>query len=143
MSPDPRSGLRISDAEREAAVQALGEHFAAGRLTREEYDERSDRAYAARTAAEVVPLFTDLPAPHPYAPSVPRAARPTPSAPGSWAPPGWPANRAPVRRGPRVPLLPLLFIVIGLAMLLKAPFLVFLVLGVVWFAKSRSRRRGC
>lgn len=135
MSSDPRSGLRISDAEREAAVSALGEHFAAGRLTREEYDERSDRAYAARTAAEVAPLFTDLPAPHPYAQSAPRAARPAPG------PTGWPAYRAPVRRGPRVPLLPLLFIVIGLAVLLKAPFLVFLVLGVVWFAKSR--RRGC
>ena len=32
------------------------------------------------------------------------------------------------------------FIVLALA-LLKAPFLVLLVLGVVWFAKSR--RRGC
>jgi uncharacterized protein DUF1707 len=141
MSSDPKSGLRISDAEREAAVSALGEHFAAGRLTREEYDERSERAYAARTAAEVAPLFTDLPAPHPYAQSAPRAARPAPSPTGSWPSAGWPAYRAPVRRGPRVPLLPLLFIVIGLAVLLKAPFLVFLVLGVVWFAKSR--RRGC
>ena len=136
MSPDPRPGLRLSDAEREAAVSALGEHYAAGRLTREEYDERSDRAYAARTAAEVVPLFTDLPAPHPYAPATPRTARP---ATGPAVP--WPAYRAPVRRGPRLPLLPLLFVVIGLAMLLKAPFLVFLVLGVLWFA--RSRRRGC
>jgi hypothetical protein len=136
MSPDPRPGLRISDAEREAAVSALGEHYAAGRLTREEYDERSDRAYAARTAAEVLPLFTDLPAPHPYAQATPRAARPMPAPAVSW-----PVYRAPVRRGPRLPLLPLLFIVIGLAMLLKAPFLVFLVLGVLWFA--RSRRRGC
>lgn len=136
MSPDPRPGIRISDAEREAAVSALGEHYAAGRLTREEYDERSDRAYAARTAAEVVPLFTDLPAPHPYAPATPRTARPAQVGSASW-----PAYRAPVRRGPRLPLLPLLFVVIGLAMLLKAPFLVFLVLGVLWFA--RSRRRGC
>ena len=141
MSSDPRSGLRISDAEREAAVNALGEHFAAGRLTREEYDERSERAYAARTAAEVAPLFTDLPAPHPYARATPRATRPAPSPSGSRPSAGWPAYRAPVRRGPRVPLLPVLFIVIGLAILLKAPFLVFLVLGVVWFAKSR--RRGC
>ena len=139
MSQDPRPGLRISDAEREAAVNALGEHFAAGRLTREEYDERSERAYAARTAAEVAPLFTDLPAPHPYAQATPRATRPARPATGPTGP--WPVPRAPVRRGPRVPLLPVLFIVIGLAMLLKAPFLVFLVLGVLWFAKSR--RRGC
>ena len=34
--------LRIGDAEREAAVTALGEHYAAGRLTKEEYDERAD-----------------------------------------------------------------------------------------------------
>lgn len=136
MSSDPRPGLRISDAEREAAVSALGEHYAAGRLTREEYDERSGRAYAARTAAEVVPLFTDLPAPHPYAQATPRTARPAPVSSASW-----PSYRAPGRRGPRLPLLPLLFVVIGLAMLLKAPFLVFLVLGVLWFA--RSRRRGC
>jgi len=131
----PWPGLRISDAERDAAVSALGEHFAAGRLSREEYDERADRALKARTAAEVSPLFTDLPAPHPYAPA-PRVTRPATSATGTW-----PAYRAPVRRGTRLPLVPLLFILIGLAVLLRAPFLVFLVLGVVWFA--RSRRRGC
>jgi hypothetical protein len=136
MNAAPWPGLRISDAEREAAVSALGEHYAAGRLTREEYDERADRALKARTAAEVAPLFTDLPAPHPYARPAPRTARPVPGPSVSW-----PAYRAPVRRGPRLPWVPLLFIVIGLAVLLKAPFLVFLVLGVVWFAKSR--RRGC
>ena len=43
--------LRIGDAEREAAVTALGEHYAAGRLTKEEYDERAERAWAARTAS--------------------------------------------------------------------------------------------
>jgi hypothetical protein len=131
----PWPGLRISDAEREAAVSALGEHFAAGRLTREEYDERADRAVKARTAAEVSPLFTDLPAPHPYA-AAPRATPPAPRPTGSW-----PAYRPPVRRGTRLPIVPLQFIVVGLAVLLKAPFLVFLVLGIVWFAKSR--RRGC
>jgi hypothetical protein len=141
MSPDPRPGLRISDAEREAAVSALGEHYAAGRLTREEYDERSDRAYAARTAAEVLPLFTDLPAPHPYAPATPRAGRPATGPPVPWSVLRAQAPGTPARRGTRLPLLPLLLVVIGLAMLLKAPFLVFLVLGVLWFV--RSRRRGC
>ena len=34
--------LRIGDDDREAAVTALGEHYAAGRLTKEEYDERAD-----------------------------------------------------------------------------------------------------
>jgi hypothetical protein len=136
MNAAPWPGMRIGDSEREAAVSALGEHYASGRLTREEYDERADRALKARTAAEVAPLFTDLPAPHPYAPATPRVARPAPSTSTPW-----PAYRAPVRRGPRLPLLPLILVVVGLAMLLKAPFLVFLVLGVLWFA--RSRRRGC
>jgi Flp pilus assembly protein TadB len=53
--------MRIGDAEREAAITALGEHFAAGRLTKEEFDERSAKAYAARTNADLRPLFVDLP----------------------------------------------------------------------------------
>ena len=53
--------LRIGDAEREAAVAALGEHYAAGRLTKEEYDERSSQAWTARTGSELWPLFADLP----------------------------------------------------------------------------------
>jgi hypothetical protein len=62
---DPRAGaLRIGDAEREEACRALGEHFAAGRLTRAEFDERTTTAWAARTRAELGPLFADLPAPH-------------------------------------------------------------------------------
>jgi hypothetical protein len=53
--------LRIGDAEREAAVTALGEHYAAGRLTKEEFDERSSRAWEARTSSAMWPLFADLP----------------------------------------------------------------------------------
>jgi uncharacterized protein DUF1707 len=53
--------LRIGDAEREAAVAALGEHYAAGRLTKDEYDERSARAWEARTSSALWPLFADLP----------------------------------------------------------------------------------
>lgn len=53
--------LRIGDAERDAAVAALGEHYAVGRLTREEFDERAERASAARFDADLAPLFADLP----------------------------------------------------------------------------------
>jgi hypothetical protein len=55
------AGLRIGDAEREQAVQSLGEHLRAGRLTVTEYDERLEQAFAARTDAELTPLFADLP----------------------------------------------------------------------------------
>ena len=63
--------LRIGDADREAAVRALGEHYAAGRLTKEEFDERADPAWAAKTGSALQPLFADLPraqASHPRRP---------------------------------------------------------------------------
>jgi hypothetical protein len=61
-SPEPHL-LRIGNAEREQAVQALGEHFAQGRLTPEEFDERMTAAYDARTASDLDRLFLDLPRP--------------------------------------------------------------------------------
>lgn len=54
--------LRASDADRDRAVQALNAHFAAGRLTAEEHEERTTTAYAARTLGELTPLLADLPA---------------------------------------------------------------------------------
>ena len=53
--------LRIGDEERDAAVASLGDHFAAGRLNRDELDERIDHAMKARFDADLVPLFADLP----------------------------------------------------------------------------------
>jgi len=55
--------VRIGTAEREAAASALSEHFAAGRLDQDELEERLDRAYAAKTGADLEPLFQDLPRP--------------------------------------------------------------------------------
>ena len=59
----PRADLRLSDAERDQAVAELGEHFQAGRLTQEEFDDRSGRALQARTGRDLTGLFTDLPRP--------------------------------------------------------------------------------
>jgi hypothetical protein len=53
--------LRVSDAERERAAQSLREHFAAGRLSEEELDERVQAAYRARTVTELASLLDDLP----------------------------------------------------------------------------------
>lgn len=53
--------MRIGDAEREAALSELQDHMAAGRLTPAEYNERMDKAFAARTAADLDALFVDLP----------------------------------------------------------------------------------
>ena len=54
--------LRASDADRDRTVAALRHHAAAGRLTLDELDERSERAYSATTLAELADLHADLPA---------------------------------------------------------------------------------
>jgi hypothetical protein len=53
--------LRASDADREAAVDALRRHALAGRLTVDELDERLERAYAAKMLSELAELQADLP----------------------------------------------------------------------------------
>jgi hypothetical protein len=57
--------MRISDTEREQAIQMLGEHMSVGRLDVEEYGERTAKATAAKTRGELSDLFTDLPQPRP------------------------------------------------------------------------------
>lgn len=64
------SEVRLSSAERESAVAALGEHYAEGRLDKDEYDERSDAAWSAKTPSDLHPLFHDLPGGSPLAPVV-------------------------------------------------------------------------
>jgi hypothetical protein len=67
---DERPPIRIGTAERTAAMKALDEHLAAGRLQIEEYGERSALAVNATTVPELAALFEDLPAPHPQLPGV-------------------------------------------------------------------------
>lgn len=52
---------RVGDAERGAAISALAAHRDAGRLTSQEYEDRSVRAGQARTSADLEMLFDDLP----------------------------------------------------------------------------------
>ena len=70
--------VRIGDAERDEALDKLGDHFAAGRLTREELDERTERAIGARFDRDLEAIFRDLPVPVPVPVSkvVVRRARP-------------------------------------------------------------------
>ena len=57
----PRPDLRIGDADREATVAALGEHFARGRLTLEELTARLDVALTATRQSEIAQTTRDLP----------------------------------------------------------------------------------
>ena len=73
--------MRASDADRDAVVSDLSEHFQAGRLTAAELDERTGRALTARTWGELTELASDLPALRAAAPSAtPAADRPQPPA---------------------------------------------------------------
>ncbi len=53
--------VRIGDADREAVAAQLREHYADGRLTLEELDERLDQAFAAKTKADLNTVLRDLP----------------------------------------------------------------------------------
>ena len=59
MAADPR--IRASDEDRDRTVSLLREHHAAGRLTAEEFNERIDKAYEAKTVGELDELMADLP----------------------------------------------------------------------------------
>ncbi len=111
---------RIGDVEREAATTRLGDHYAAGRLDHEEYDERLDAVWSARTRADLDQLFWDLPQTPP--PVV--AARPAPA----------------VRRGmsPFVPML-VIAVLVAVAALEAAPLV--LVIAAVWMLFLRPRRQ--
>lgn len=60
--------MRASDAERERVAEALREALAEGRLDMEEFEERLEAAYKARTHAQLEPLVRDLPVPGSAAP---------------------------------------------------------------------------
>jgi hypothetical protein len=73
--------MRASDAERDAVTARLRDHYAEGRLTQDELDERVSAALHARTFGDLRALTTDLPGPAPVPPRT--AARP------SWGGPPW------------------------------------------------------
>jgi hypothetical protein len=62
-SQHPGPVVRASDPEREQTVALLQRHFADGRLTPDELEERAGAAYAAQTRAQLSDLTADLPAP--------------------------------------------------------------------------------
>lgn len=70
---DPR--LRIGNSERDHATAELARHYTEGRLDHEEYTERLDAVWTARTHADLRALFADLPRPLVTLPSAPVPAR--------------------------------------------------------------------
>jgi hypothetical protein len=75
--------VRVSSAERDEVASALARHYADGRLTLGEYEERVATALEARTGADLDAVLTDLPAsPRPSARAAARPSRPGPSPSG-------------------------------------------------------------
>jgi hypothetical protein len=70
--------MRAGHAEREAVAAELREHYASGRLTLDELNERLDKTFAAKTRGDLNDLMRDLPAGH-FA----QAGGPS-AAPGGW-----------------------------------------------------------
>jgi hypothetical protein len=115
-TPDPR--MRIGDSDRERAMADLAMHYADGRLDHEEYDERLDAIWTARTRADLAVLFSDLPRPQ-----APR-------------PPARPVQQARGRRF-RVPVFPVLALLIVLSVITNAP-LWLLIFPLMFFAGRRG-----
>lgn len=72
--PEPEQGpeqIRASNAEREALITRLNEACSEGRLTLDEFSERVEQAWTARTRGELEQLAGDLPAPSPAAMAAP------------------------------------------------------------------------
>jgi Domain of unknown function (DUF1707) len=57
----PPGDLRVSDADRDRALAELSDAFRVGRITADEFDQRSGQALAARTGNELTALLADLP----------------------------------------------------------------------------------
>jgi len=119
---DPRT--RIADSDRERAMVDLAGHYADGRLDHEEYDERLDAIWTARTRADLAVLFSDLPRPQATYP--PAQARPRARFDGP---------------GRRYPLLPVIAVLVLLSMLTEAPF--WLLIFPLMFFRSRRGPMGC
>jgi hypothetical protein len=126
------SDIRVSDTEREDALNKLGEHMSAGRLDLEEYGERTAKVATAKTRGELLGLFGDLPEPKPiFGHAVPAA-------------PAEPVPRPSRSIGQRVA--PVLVPVVGIAAIVvliavvKLPF--FFLFPVLFFAFGSSWWRG-
>jgi uncharacterized membrane protein len=120
-------GLRIGDADRERAQARLADHYAAGRLGKDEYDERLDQIWAARTRSELMPVFRDLPGPGGPDPRRAPGAYSTPTSRARFA-------SAPARSWTRRLPGPLLVLLVALGVVAVLANLPLILVGLgVWF----------
>jgi uncharacterized protein DUF1707 len=130
--------IRVSDADRDHVTAQLRDHFAAGRITPGELDERLSAALNAKTFGDLRRIMADLPGP---------VAAPLGTAsPSLRAAPAWAVRRRP-------PFLPLILIALLVTLLIPGTgwllaafvnvillfWLMTFVVGAVAFGRSRRR----
>ena len=71
--------IRASDHDRDAVVATLRDAFSEGRLTLEEFQDRTTAAYAGRTWGDLRELTRDLPVQPSLGADLPPGARPEPT----------------------------------------------------------------
>src|SRR4051794_10713363 len=128
------SDARIGSQERDTAVAALRAHLEAGRLTPEEYEDRSVTASRARTWAELAPIFADLPDPRP-GPVAAELARRAPASAGAF-----PALSEGVRER-IMAVTPLAALVLFFVTHTWVWFLAIPITGALLYGSDRKRRR--
>ena len=85
--------MRVGDAEREATAAELREHYASGRLTLDELNDRIDRVFAAKTRGDLDALMRDLPAARPGGAGQSwQSGRPGGPSGAGWGPEGGPGG---------------------------------------------------
>jgi hypothetical protein len=115
--------IRVSDAERTAVAELLGQHYADGRLDQAEFDDRVGRTMAAKTRGDLAGLFDDLP-----------EAGPSGAGPAGPGDPGPVQYRGPRRRGGGLarPLLLLLLVFVAANFAWHAFTTFFFIQPLVW-----------
>ena len=139
--------IRASDLDRDAVVATLRDAYTAGRLTLEEFDERTTAAYASRTWGELRKLTEDLPAQPILGSDVPGRHLPAPALPAH-PPRANGSGPPPIRRRRRsTAFLPLVALWLLLALATRStheiigPTLV-LIMAVVFASLARRRLAG-
>ncbi|HEX4398674.1 MAG TPA: DUF1707 domain-containing protein [Trebonia sp.] len=115
------NSIRASDVDREVVVATLRDAYTAGRLTLEEFDERTSAAYASKTWGDLRKLTEDLPSQPVLGSDVPGRRLPPATLPSASLPSHPERNNGaipPVRHRPRaIAFLPIvtLWLVLALA----------------------------
>ena len=111
--------IRASDKERDSVVDVLRDAYTDGRITLEEFEERTSAAYASKTWTDLRVLTSDLPVEPVLGADLPQ--RPPPPQPVTPVVPALPRPRQGGRNRPLGRLLPVIFAWIMIAAAAGSP----------------------